>query len=55
MTRRSRALTPKEFERARRALMRRDPRLSALIKRVGPCLLAGSAYRVIRSRHSCAP
>jgi len=28
------------IERARRSLMRRDPRLGALIKRVGPCRLA---------------
>jgi DNA-3-methyladenine glycosylase II len=42
-------LTPKEFERARRALMRRDPRLSALIKRVGPCLLPAA-----RTRHPFA-
>jgi DNA-3-methyladenine glycosylase II len=33
----SRALTLQEFERARRTLMRRDPRLGALIKRVGRC------------------
>jgi DNA-3-methyladenine glycosylase II len=34
-----RAFDEKEFERARRALMRRDPRLGALIKRVGRCRL----------------
>jgi DNA-3-methyladenine glycosylase II len=45
----SRALSPKEFERARRALMRRDPRLSALMKRVGPCLLPEA-----RTRHPFA-
>ena len=37
-----RALTEPEFERARRALMRRDPRLGALIKRVGRCRLPDS-------------
>jgi DNA-3-methyladenine glycosylase II len=31
--------TEKDFERARRALMRRDPRLRDLIKRVGRCQL----------------
>ena len=39
MTSASLSLSPKDFERARRTLMRRDPRLSALIKRVGPCRL----------------
>jgi DNA-3-methyladenine glycosylase II len=38
----SRALTEAEFERARRALMRRDKRLGALIKRVGRCRLSDS-------------
>jgi DNA-3-methyladenine glycosylase II len=38
----SRALTEHEFDRARRALMRRDPRLGALIKRVGRCRLPDS-------------
>ena len=33
------ALSAAGFERARRALMRRDPKLSALIRRVGPCRL----------------
>jgi DNA-3-methyladenine glycosylase II len=37
-----RALTEPEFERARRALMRRDPKLGALIKRVGRCRLPDS-------------
>lgn len=32
-------MTPTELERARRALIRRDPALGALIKRVGPCRL----------------
>jgi DNA-3-methyladenine glycosylase II len=38
----SRALTEAEFERARRTLMRRDPRLGTLIKRVGRCCLPDS-------------
>lgn len=38
-------LAPAEFERARRLLMRRDPRLGALIKRVGPCRLPDSRRR----------
>jgi DNA-3-methyladenine glycosylase II len=37
-----RALTEAEFERARRTLMRRDPRLGAVIKRVGRCCLPDS-------------
>jgi len=37
-----RALTEQEFERARRALMRRDRQLGALIKRVGRCRLPDS-------------
>jgi DNA-3-methyladenine glycosylase II len=37
-----RALTQAEFERARRTLMRRDPRLGAVIKRVGRCCLPDS-------------
>ena len=40
MTTKSKALSVQQFERARRSLMRRDPRLSALIKRVGPCRLS---------------
>jgi DNA-3-methyladenine glycosylase II len=35
-------LTEKDFERARRHLMRRDPRLAGLIKRVGRCRLPDS-------------
>ncbi len=35
-------LSEAEFERARRALMRRDPRLGAVIKRVGKCGLPAS-------------
>lgn len=42
-------MTPDGFARARRTLMRRDPRLSALIKRVGPCRLHES-----RTRHPFA-
>ena len=38
----TRALTEREFERARRTLMRRDKRLGALIKRVGRCKLPDS-------------
>ena len=38
----ARALTPAEFDRARRVLMRRDARLGALMKKVGPCGLADS-------------
>ena len=34
------ALTPQGYERARRHLMRRDPRLGAVIKQVGACALA---------------
>jgi DNA-3-methyladenine glycosylase II len=34
------AFSEEEFERARRALMRRDPRLAVLIKRVGRCRLS---------------
>jgi DNA-3-methyladenine glycosylase II len=54
----SRALTPEEFERARRTLMRRDPRLGAVIKKVGRCGLPdhrghepfGGLVRVIASQ-----
>jgi DNA-3-methyladenine glycosylase II len=35
-----RGFSEKDFERARRTLMRRDPRLGALIKRVGRCRLS---------------
>ena len=38
----SRALTEAEFDRARRTLMRRDPRLASLIKKVGRCCLPDS-------------
>jgi len=34
------ALTPEGYRRARRYLMRRDPRLAAAIRRIGPCALA---------------
>ena len=37
-----RALTEAEFDRARRVLMRRDPRLAVIIKRVGRCCLPDS-------------
>jgi DNA-3-methyladenine glycosylase II len=37
-----RALTRDEYEKARRTLMRRDPRLGAVIKRVGKCGLPDS-------------
>ena len=36
------SLTEQEFERARRHLMRRDPRLGTLIKKVGRCRLPDS-------------
>lgn len=38
----SRAFTEDDFARARRILMRRDPRLGAVIKRVGRCALPDS-------------
>lgn len=41
----SRALSDKEFARARRVLMRRDKRLGAVIKRVGRCRLQDSRTR----------
>jgi DNA-3-methyladenine glycosylase II len=41
----SRALTDAEFARARRVLMRRDPRLGAVIKRVGRCQLQDARTR----------
>jgi DNA-3-methyladenine glycosylase II len=34
------SLTPEGYERARRALMRRDPILGAVIKAIGPCGMA---------------
>jgi DNA-3-methyladenine glycosylase II len=34
------SLTPDDYARARRVLMRRDPVLGAAIKRIGPCLMA---------------
>src|SRR5580765_8818948 len=39
------AMSELEFARARRTLMRRDPRLGELIKRVGRCRLADSRTR----------
>ena len=35
-----RSLTPDDYERARRVLMRRDPVLGTAIKAIGPCLMA---------------
>ena len=35
-----RSLSPEDYARARRVLMRRDPVLGAAIKRIGPCLMA---------------
>jgi DNA-3-methyladenine glycosylase II len=35
------AMTSGDYDRARRLLMRRDPVLGAVIKRIGPCGLAG--------------
>ena len=40
-----RGMTEQEFERARRALMRRDRQLGALIKKVGRCRLPDSRTR----------
>ncbi len=37
---RSRSLSPEDYARVRRVLMRRDPVLSKAIKAIGPCLLA---------------
>jgi DNA-3-methyladenine glycosylase II len=39
------AMSDVEFARARRALMRRDPRLGAIIKRVGRCRLSDARTR----------
>ncbi len=36
----ARSLSPQDYARARRALMRRDPILGAAIKKIGPCLMA---------------
>lgn len=41
----NRPLTEQEFERARRHLMRHDPRLAPLIKRVGRCALPDTRTR----------
>ena len=41
----NRPLSAPEFERARRILMRRDPRLAVVIKHVGPCLLPAARTR----------
>jgi len=40
----ARALTPEDYQRAHRLLMRRDPLLAATIKRIGPCGLASRQY-----------
>ena len=42
---RAMALTPDDYARARRHLMRRDPRLAPLIKRVGPCRISEGRTR----------
>ena len=34
------SLTPEDYERARRLLMRRDPILGGVVKQIGPCGLA---------------
>ncbi|MEQ1871358.1 MAG: DNA-3-methyladenine glycosylase [Vicinamibacterales bacterium] len=39
-----RSLTPPQYAAARRALMRRDPVLGAVIKRIGPCRIAGAQH-----------
>ena len=38
-------MTPDEYARARRMLMRRDPILGAAIKRIGPCGMAGRQHQ----------
>lgn len=38
-------LTPDDYARARRVLMRRDPVLGAVIKAIGPCLMADRQRR----------
>jgi len=38
-------MTPSEYERARKLLMRRDPILRDAIKRIGPCLMADRQRR----------
>jgi DNA-3-methyladenine glycosylase II len=40
-----RSLTPDDYARARRVLMRRDPVLAKAIKAIGPCLLADRQRR----------
>ena len=39
------SLTPDDYARARRVLMRRDPVLGAAIKAIGPCLMADRQRR----------
>ena len=38
-------MTPADYEKARRLIMRRDPVLGAVVKRIGPCGMAA------RQRH----
>jgi DNA-3-methyladenine glycosylase II len=38
-------MTPADYVRARRFLMRRDPILGAVIKRIGPCGMAGRQHQ----------
>ena len=38
-------MTPEDYARARRVLMRRDPILGAVIKRIGPCGMAGRQHQ----------
>jgi DNA-3-methyladenine glycosylase II len=38
------SLTPEDYARARRVLMRRDPVLGSVIKEIGPCGLAGRQH-----------
>jgi DNA-3-methyladenine glycosylase II len=40
----ARALTSEDYVKARRLLMRRDPRLAATIKQIGPCGLAARQH-----------
>ena len=43
------SLTPEGYDRARRALMRRDPVLAAAIKRIGACGMGDIAVSVLAS------
>ena len=40
----SRSLTPAQYAAARRTLMRRDPILGGVIKRIGPCLIGDDQH-----------